>query len=670
MKPTLALATLLFCSALDAAERRQIATGLMTPSAVAVGPGGKIFVTTAPKNGGDGAGAVVMIENGKAVPFAKGLDDPIGMVAFQQWLFVTDKQRVWRIDAKGKAEVYAAASAFPTLPRDLVGITVDIETGALYVSDLGGDNEPTYAIYRITPQRKVSLVVDAKSCPEIELPHGLAMDGQSHLLIADPLKNAVFRIKLSDGKSEKVTEQKSAFRLAWDHFGRLFISTVIEHKVYVVSRPGARPVLLAQGFESTYGMCLAPGGKELLVADAEGGTVSAVPISIPGHEVDEMPLPLHTEVAFPDLQWTGWKGETDTGKANPLRPIFLTHANDQSGRVFVATQHGVIHHFPNDQKATKTTVFLDIQDRVSYNDNQNEEGFLGLAFHPKFKDNGEFFVFYTTKKAKLTNVVSRFRVRKDDPSQADPDSEEQILEFKKPFWNHDGGTILFGPDGYLYITHGDGGAANDPYDNAQNMNRWLGKILRIDVDSPKRISKLKNYAVPKDNPFVGTNACPEIWAYGLRNVWRMAFDRKTGKLWAGDVGQNLFEEIDIIQKGGNYGWNRREGLHPFGAKGTGPRKEFIEPIWEYNHDVGKSITGGCVYRGPRLPELDGMYLHADYVTAKIWALKYDEAKGRVIANHPIKDRGLPIFSFGEDDKGEVYFLTPTTTGKGIYWFAK
>ena len=242
------------------------------------------------------------------------------------------------------------------------------------------------------------------------------------------------------------------------------------------------------------------------------------------------------------------------------------------------------------------------------------------------------------------------------------------MTFEKPFWNHNGGTICFGPDGYLYVTHGDGGLGNDPFQNGQNLNVLLGKIHRIDVDHK---DPGKNYAVPKDNPFVGMkDAKPEIWAYGLRNIWRMSFDRQTGQLWAADVGQNLFEEINLIKKGGNYGWGLREGFHPFGPRGVSANPNMIEPIWEYNHDVGKSITGGHVYRGSKFPELQGSYIYGDYVTGKIWALKYDEAKKRVVANRPIPDEAKPIFSWGEDEKGEIYFLTSTTTGKGIIGFGK
>jgi glucose/arabinose dehydrogenase len=164
------------------------------------------------------------------------------------------------------------------------------------------------------------------------------------------------------------------------------------------------------------------------------------------------------------------------------------------------------------------------------------------------------------------------------------------------------------------------------------------------------------------------DARPEIWAYGLRNIWRMAFDKKTGDLWAADVGQNLYEEIDLIVKGGNYGWNRREGLHPFGVKGVGPNDKMIDPIWEYHHDVGKSITGGLVYRGTRLPELEGHYIYGDYVTGKIWALKYDKDKKRVTVNRPIPDKRIAIMSFGEDEKSEIYYMTYSASGQGIYRF--
>src|SRR5262249_38304526 len=287
--------------------------------------------------------------------------------------------------------------------------------------------------------------------------------------------------------------------------------------------------------------------------------------------------------------------------------LLLTHAGDGTNRVFVGIQQGTIHVFPNDQKATKTRVFLDISARVRYSDNENEEGFLGLTFHPQYKKNGEFFVFYTDKKARLENVVSRFRVSKDDPNRADPASEEELLRIKHPFWNHDGGTICFGPDGYLYVALGDGGAANDPFDNGQNLKSILGKVLRIDVDHKDRGLP---YAIPKDNPFVSKkDVRPEIFAYGLRNVWRMAFDRKTGELWAADVGQKLWEEIDIVKAGGNCGWNRREGWQPFGPRGVGPRKDLIDPIWQYHHDIGKSITGGLVYRGERFKALQGAYVY-------------------------------------------------------------
>ena len=391
---------------------------------------------------------------------------------------------------------------------------------------------------------------------------------------------------------------------------------------------------------------------------------SAIPLPA---QVDESPLPLKAEVAFPQLKWAGWSPVNDKGLPLPLRPIVLTHAGDGTNRLFVATQRGVIHVFPNDQQATRTKVFLNIQKKVVYIDKQNEEGLLGFAFHPQFKQNGQFFVYYTTTDAEHTSVVTRFRVSKDDPDKAEANSEEEIFRIKQPYWNHNGGTIAFGPDGYLYIALGDGGAGKDPHGNGQNLKTLLGSILRIDVDHK---SKGKQYAIPKDNPFVnrGENARPEIWAYGLRNVWRLSFDRKTGALWAGDVGQDIWEEINIIRKGGNYGWNLREAKHPFGPNGSGPRSDLIDPILEYHHDVGKSITGGNVYRGKRLKMLRGAFLYADYVSGKIWALHYNAKKKTVTANRPIPGNKMPVITFGEDESGDTYFCIVAANGKGIYRF--
>jgi glucose/arabinose dehydrogenase len=648
-----------------------IVSGLKNPESVAVGPGGKIYVSVIGEFDKDGDGSIVVVENGKATPFVTGLNDPKGIAVYAgKVMFVADKNRVLRVDlASGKATDFARPEAFPNPPKFLNDVVVDPESGTVYVSDSGDFKGSGGAVYRISPKGQVSVVADAQKTPGLHTPNGLAMDGQSHLLMVDFGTGILHRIKIATGAAEKVADGfGNADGVCWDHFGRLFITDHPAGKLWVIPRPGEKPVLLAQGFQGAADICLGPDGKTILVPDMKAGTLHAVPISVPGAEVDTSPLPLQAELAFPNLKWTDWKPQTDDGRPNQLRPILLTHFGDGTNRVVVPTQHGVIHVFPNDQAARETTVFLDITDRVKYDDKTNEEGFLGLAFHPKYKENGEFFVFYTPKKEKLTNYVSRFRVSKTDPNKADPGSEEVLLRITKHDWNHDGGTILFGPDGYLYITHGDGGGANDIPDNGQNLNTLLGKVLRIDVNAK---DEGKNYAVPRDNPFVGRkDAKPEIWAYGVRNLWRMSFDRKTGELWAGDVGQNLYEEIIIITKGGNYGWNRRESYHPFGVKGVGVNKGMIEPIWEYHHDVGKSITGGNVYRGGRLPELDGYYLYGDYVSARIWALKYDAKAGRVVANRPIKDPNQPLYSFGEDEKGEVYFLTATNSGKGIYWFAR
>ncbi|QDT96885.1 PQQ-dependent sugar dehydrogenase [Gimesia aquarii] len=366
-------------------------------------------------------------------------------------------------------------------------------------------------------------------------------------------------------------------------------------------------------------------------------------------KVDTSPAPVKIVKVFPYLKID--------------RPIVVTHAGDGSNRLFIASQKGKVYVVPNtpeDEDLEEGKLFLDISDRVTYNDKQNEEGLLGLAFHPKFKENGEFFIYYSTPdKPVNTSVISRFRVSGNDPDKALADSEEVLMRVKQPAWNHGGGTVVFGPDGKLYIAFGDGGAGNDVFHNGQNLSSVLGTICRIDVDH--KDSGL-NYAIPKDNPFLHgksaeiKTARKEIWAYGLRNPWRIAFDTKTGILWAGDVGQNIWEEIDIIVKGGNYGWSVREGKHPFGPNGVEPRPHLIEPIWEYDHSVGKSITGGSVYRGKKIPAIQGAYIYGDYVSGKFWALKYDAQNKKVTANHVIESPSIPVMTFGTDQNGEM-FLT-------------
>jgi glucose/arabinose dehydrogenase len=656
---------LAFAAAANAALPEPMVTGLKNPESVCVGLGGKIYVTVIGEFDKDGDGSVVLIDGNKAVPFATGLDDPKGIVSFQANLFVADKKKVVRIDQKGKVTVVADEKAFPIPPLFLNDIAVD-EYGGLYVSDSGDLKGGGGAIFRIDQKGKVTLVADSTKAPVLKTPNGLLHDSLMHLLYVDFTSGELHRVTIADGKTEKTADGfGGGDGLIWDRHGRLYVSDWKNGKVFVIPRPGDKPILLAEGFKAAADICLDPTNQRILVPDMTAGTLTAIPAQVPGAEVDVTPFKLEPVVAFPDLEWTGWQKE-QKGKIVQLRPIMLTHAGDGSNRVFVPTQHGAIHVFPNDQKATKTKVFLDIQKKVRYLDTENEEGFLGMAFHPKYKENGTFYVLYNPKR--LTTVISRFRVSKDDPDRADPESEEEVFRIERPFWNHAGGTIVFGPDGYLYVVLGDGGSANDPQDNGQKMTSLLGKVLRIDVNVK---GEKTAYAIPKDNPFVtDQSARPEIWCYGLRNPWRISFDRKTGVLWCGEVGQNLWEEINLLTAGGNYGWSRRESLHPFGPKGMGPKPEFIEPIWEYHHDIGKSITGGHVYRGSRVPELEGYYLYADYLTNKIWALKYDDKLKRVVANKPIPDKGTPVLSFGEDEPGDVYYCIATGSGKGIYRFDK
>jgi glucose/arabinose dehydrogenase len=403
-----------------------------------------------------------------------------------------------------------------------------------------------------------------------------------------------------------------------------------------------------------------------LVLTAAAGLISA----LEGHLVAEEPL-LDVQVVntFENLEWPDWITGIESGLYHDPRPVVITGARDGTNRMFFATQYGAIFVTKNDPAAREPKLFLDIRARViPFKPRENEEGFLGLAFHPRFEENGEFFVYYTAKptaKHPHQSVISRFRVSDDDPNRADPQSEEVLLRIEEPYWNHNGGTLVFGPDGYLYVGLGDGGLGGDPNGNGQNLGTLLGSILRIDVDHK---DPGLEYSIPPDNPFVDRpGARGEIWACGIRNVWRVTFDRTKDTCWAADVGQNTWEEIDIVKRGGNYGWNAREGLHAYKDQATekfrqGPNYvraagPLIEPVLEYHHDVGKSITGGYVYRGKRVPALEGAYLYADYVTGQIWALWYDEANGNVIANRTIRPNGMAVLTFGEDDEGEVYFTS-------------
>lgn len=336
------------------------------------------------------------------------------------------------------------------------------------------------------------------------------------------------------------------------------------------------------------------------------------------------------------------------------RPILLTHAGDGSDRIFILEQGGRILVFENGPSPTKAEVFLDVSTRVSRKG--NEEGLLGLAFHRDYKNNGQFFVSYSSKHKDMTSVISRYRVRKDNANQADPDTEEVLLTLPQPYRNHNGGDIKFGADGFLYISFGDGGDKNDPHSHGQNLETWLGTILRINID---RADEGKKYSVPKDNPFVdqanwpkNQNAAPEIWAYGLRNVWRFSFDRDTGDLWAADVGQNKTEEVNIITAGGNFGWNRFEAHKVFNDETTLAQGKAIEPVATYHHDLGKSITGGHVYRGKRFKEMDGLYFYADYVSGNLWSLRKTDAEK--YESTLVRRTGRSIASFGEDQDGEIY----------------
>ncbi|MEY4770608.1 MAG: Soluble aldose sugar dehydrogenase YliI precursor [Planctomycetota bacterium] len=348
------------------------------------------------------------------------------------------------------------------------------------------------------------------------------------------------------------------------------------------------------------------------------------------------------------------------------RPVQAVQAPGDDKHLYVLEQAGRVMRLDlTKPDATEAEVWMDIREQV--NSAGNELGLLSIVFDPKFADTHQFFLYYTANKP-LRSELTRFDVA---PATGMPvlKSAKVFLEVKQPYSNHNGGTVLFGPDGMLYLSLGDGGAANDPHGNSQNMGALLGKIIRIDV---RRSEGGEPYAIPADNPFVDNpKAAPEIWATGLRNVWRMSFDRKTGQLYAGDVGQNAYEEVDLIVKGGNYGWNPREGLHAFdkGKPGTAGAA-YIDPIAEYPHDQGVSVTGGHVYRGSKWPSLQGVYLYADYAFGTIWGLRCNG--DRCTPSEVVWQRqgGKSMWSsFGELNNGELVLCAfdGTESGPGSLW---
>lgn len=341
--------------------------------------------------------------------------------------------------------------------------------------------------------------------------------------------------------------------------------------------------------------------------------------------------------SFPDPAAYEWQQLPIGGLQRPL-----DLQSDGSGRLFVVEKGGRIWIIENDQILDEP--FLDITDRVG--SRANEQGLLGLAFHPQYAENGRFFVNYTDLNG--NTVIARYQVS-DDPSRADTGSEVKLLSVNQPFPNHNGGVLAFGPDGFLYAGLGDGGAAGDPMGNAQNLDTLLGKILRLDVDSGDP------YAIPEDNPF-GT----EVWAYGLRNPWRLSFDRATGDLYIGDVGQGQWEEINYLPAGSpggaNFGWDHREGAHDY--EGGGP-DGMIDPVAEYTHENGCSVTGGYVYRGS-MTEWNGIYIYGDYCTAIIWGVLRTDSGWQ---SQQLYDMDVTITSFGQDVAGEVYLVSDNG---GIY----
>ena len=336
--------------------------------------------------------------------------------------------------------------------------------------------------------------------------------------------------------------------------------------------------------------------------------------------------------AFPSLTFTA--------------PVFLTHAGDATNRIFVVQQNGFIRVFPNDTNASAYTTFLDLSNKILFG---GERGLLGLAFHPNYSSNRYFYVDYTRSGDGAT-IISRFQTQAGNPNKADSLSELILFTIPQPYSNHNGGMVMFGQDGYLYIGMGDGGLGGDPGNRAQNTMELLGKILRVDVNNP---SGGNNYGIPPGNPYNGTNGRQEIFCIGMRNPWRFSQDLVTGKIYCGDVGQDAWEEVDTISVGKNYGWRCYEGNHPYNTSGCGPIGNYTFPIKEYQN-IGSdcSITGGYVYRGSRVSWLVGRYVYGDYCSRKVHKLLL--SGGVVSDTGQIGTAPSGILSYGVDQNNELY----------------
>ncbi len=331
--------------------------------------------------------------------------------------------------------------------------------------------------------------------------------------------------------------------------------------------------------------------------------------------------------------------EPALGQQRFARPLGLVSAPGDARHLYVVEQGGRIWRV--DTAGRGRHLFADVRDRID--DGPQEAGLLGLAFHPGYAHNRRVFLSYTAPGDPLVSILAEYRTRAGGRLEAD--SERVLLRVAQPYGNHNGGHIAFGPDGFLYLGLGDGGAAGDPHGHGQNPRTLLGSLLRLDVDSSRP------YAIPPDNPFASGGGRPEIWAFGLRNPWRFAFDPDGGALWLADVGQDAWEEIDLIVRGGNYGWNIREGAHCFRTRRC-RREGLVDPVAEYGHQYGCSVTGGEVYRGRALPALHGWYLYADYCSGRLWG--FDTARRPVQPVLLLEHPGLRPAAFGRGPGGELY----------------